>query len=609
MSDVNLPKNCLLLYKNKPARMISFDGKKIEIEISGSGPLKVRPKDVSLLHPGPLTSLANLQPVSGDVETAWELLAGSTTTLAEIAELAFDEFTPTTAWSVWQLVDEGIYFHGSMDAIQVRTEAEVSKLIQEKTAKEAEAESWEKFLTRLKNNALEEADGRYLSDLIAIAQGQSKQSKILKALKQAETPENAHALLLKLNQWTENNNPYPQRIGVSTRSPEFPLGTLLDEPRRDLTHLPAFAIDDEGSTDPDDAISWDNGRFWVHIADAAALITPDSLPDLEARGRGANLYLPEGTITMLPHEATDQLGLGLQEKSPALSFGFIVNEKGELSDLEIVPSWVHVTRTTYADAETWLEEDPFRSIRQAAERYAARRQENGAIEIDLPEVRIRVDENGQVVIRPLLKLRSRDMVRDAMLMTGEAVARYAFENSIPFPYTTQDPPSEPVPPAETPSQFFARRRLMSPSRQSTQPGAHAGLGMGFYAQATSPLRRYLDLVVHQQLRAHLNGEAPLNEQELMERVGSASAVSSDVRYTERLSNRHWTMVYLLQNPDWTGEGIVIEKRGKKDVFLVPELDLETRISMKGERPLESIVSLSLNGVDLPQLEAFFHAAD
>ena len=605
MVDSVLKQNSLLLYKNKPARLVTPGSKKIGLDIAESGKASVRPKDVTLLHPGPLKSLADLRPLVGDVMTAWELLAGETTTLEELAELAFDEFTPATAWATWQIVADGLYFMGTPEVIKARTEEEVKKLKTARAEKEAKAEAWSSFLTRLQENRLQPEDGRYLQDLITLAQKQSKQSKILEALKQAETPENAHALLLKLGQWDNHTNPYPIRIGVASKSPKFPLDGLLPEERRDLTHLPAFAIDDEGNQDPDDALSWEDGRLWVHIADVAALVSPDSLADLEARGHGANLYLPEGTVTMLPAEATALLGLGLQEKSPALSFGFNVSENGEVSNLEIVPSWVHVTRLTYAEVDTRLEEEPFRSLYEISQTYERRRQDNGAIKIDLPEIRIKVNEDGIVEIRPLLKLRSRDMVRDAMLMTGEAVARYAFEQGIPLPYTTQDAPSEPLPPAETPSQFFARRRLMTPSRQSTQPGAHAGLGMGFYAQATSPLRRYLDMVVHQQLRAHINGDKPLDEQEVMARVGAASAISGDVRYAERLSIRHWTMVYLLQNPDWTGEGIVIEKRGRKDVILIPDLDLETRIGMKGERPLDSTVQITLNGVDLPNLEAYF----
>lgn len=609
MIDTKLKQNCLLLYKNKPARLLLPGSKKIEIDVAQLGRISVRPKDVTLLHPGPLKSLADLRPVTGDVATAWELLAGEATTLADLAELAFYEFTPATAWAIWQLLEEGLYFVGTPEAIQTRTEIEVAEIKAARAEKEAEAEAWASFLTRLETNALLPEDGRYLQEIIPLAQGQSNQSKVLKALGQAETPENAHALLLKIGQWDVSHNPYPARVGVSTQSSEFPLDGLLTESRRDLTHLPAFAIDDEGNKDPDDALSWDNGRFWVHIADVAALVSPDSLADLEARGRGANLYLPEGTVTMLPAEATALLGLGLQEKSPALSFGFEVSEIGEVRNLEIVPSWVRVTRITYAEADTRLEEEPFRTLYETTQIYERRRQENDAIEIDLPEIRIKVNEDGLVDIRPLLRLRSRDMVRDAMLMTGEAVARYAFEQEIPLPYTTQDAPSEPLPPATTPSEFFARRRLMTPSRQSTQPGAHAGLGMGFYAQATSPLRRYLDMVVHQQLRAHINGAEPMDAQEVMARVGAAGAVSGDVRYAERLSIRHWTMVYLLQNPEWTGEGIVIEKRGKKDVVLIPDLDMDTRISMKGERPLDSTVQLAISDIDLPNLEAFFRVLD
>ncbi|MBK7178163.1 MAG: hypothetical protein IPH82_13410 [Chloroflexi bacterium] len=57
--------------------------------------------------------------------------------------------------------------------------------------------------------------------------------------------------------------------------------------------------------------------------------------------------------------------------------------------------------------------------------------------IELPEVRVRVAEDGAVSIRPLPNLRSRDLVRDAMLLAGEAIARFAFSHNIPLPYTTR----------------------------------------------------------------------------------------------------------------------------------------------------------------------------
>ncbi|MCA9976731.1 MAG: RNB domain-containing ribonuclease, partial [Anaerolineales bacterium] len=386
------------------------------------------------------------------------------------------------------------------------------------------------------------------------------------------------------------------------------LPSLPDEARRDLTHLLAFAMDDEGNQDPDDALSWEgedfpNGRLWVHIADVAALVPPDSPADLEARARAANLYLPEGTIHMLPPAATAVLALGLSELSPALSFALAVSPAGEVTLTEIVPSWVRVTRLTYAQAEERLADEPLAQLLAAAQVFTARRVALGAIELDLPEVRVKV-EAGEIEIRPLPTLRSRDMVRDAMLMTGEAVARFALQNQLPIPFTTQPPPlpAEALP--EGLAGQFAQRKLMQRSQPSSLPGPHTGLGLPLYVQCTSPLRRYLDLVAHQQLRAFLRGEAVLDEQALMARVGAADAINGSVRTAERLSIVHWTMVYLQRRPDWTGEGVLVDRRGRRDIVLIPELALDVGVYSKGGA-LNAAVVLKLTGVDLPTREAHF----
>jgi exoribonuclease II len=382
------------------------------------------------------------------------------------------------------------------------------------------------------------------------------------------------------------------------------LDNLLDESRRDLTHLPAFAIDDEGSQDPDDALSWDNGRIWVHIADAAALIKPDSPADIEARARGANLYLPEGTVLMLPAQATQMLALGLNDISPALSFGFETNDEGEIIDLEITPSWVRVTRMSYEEAELHLEESPLCQLLQAAHNYEKRRMANGAVDIDLPEVKVRV-ENDTVMITPLPNLQSRDLVREAMLMTGEAVAKFATEHNIPIPFSIQDEPVGELPAEHSPSAMFALRRLLKPSQKSSIAGKHHGLGMELYTQATSPLRRYLDLIVHQQLRSYLHGQAVMESQTLIKLIGSTESIMREVRFVERKSNQHWKWVFLIQHPEWSGEGIVVEKRGKRHTILVPQLDIDTSLYPSGDLALDSGVSLAVSSVDLVNLEASF----
>ena len=382
---------------------------------------------------------------------------------------------------------------------------------------------------------------------------------------------------------------------------------LPEEQRVDLTGLPAYAIDDEGNLDPDDALSIDGDRLWVHVADAAALVSTDSAVDQEARGRGATLYLPELTAPMLPVAAVERLGLGLAEISPALSFGLSLDDAGEVIDIEIVSSWVRVQRLSYATVETRLDQEPFRRLDELARRHRARRAAAGAIFIDLPEVKMQVVE-GRVSIAPLPRLRSRTLVSEAMLMAGVAAARFALARGLPFPFTTQAV-ADPVERAPTSlAAMHALRRSLRPRQYSSQPGPHGGLGLEVYAQVTSPLRRYLDLVAHQQLRAVLRGVEPLDEQAIIARVGAAEAVSGGVRRAERLSREHWTLVYLQQHPGWQGEGVLVEKRAPRGTVLVPALALETRLKIADSIVPDSVLPLRLAGLDLPAREAYFKLA-
>ena len=181
--------------------------------------------------------------------------------------------------------------------------------------------------------------------------------------------------------------------------------------------------------------------------------------------------------------------------------------------------------------------------------------------------------------------------------------------TLPLPYSRQDEPLERITPLDGPAAMFAQRRAMQRAQQRPAPGPHTGLGLPAYVQATSPLRRYGDLLVHQQLRAHLAGAPLLDANELTLRLGTADAVSGAVRTAERLSNAHWTMVYLLQNPDWTGEGVVIENKPGRDLVLIPALAWETELYGRRPRPLNSPVALALESVDLPQRTARFVAQD
>ena len=593
----------LVLYKIHPARVVSV-GEKIEIELEGGQSKRVRPKDVTPLHPGPLKRLADLhEPGAAQLEEAWELLEGAETDLKELAELMFDDFTPASAWAVWRLLDEGLYFQGTPEAIQPRSREAIEQDRAEREAKARAEQEWAGFMARLGEGRISDDDRPRLAEVERLANQQGEHSRILKALELPETPQAAHRLLVSLGYWPPEHNPYPARSNVAVTDPALPVPALADEQRLDLTHLPAFAIDDEGNQDPDDAVSIEGGRIWVHVADVAALVAPDGELDREARARGANLYVPEGIVNMLPQAVTELLGLGLQETSPALSFGVTVDDDGRLADIEIRPSWIRAQRLTYAEAETRLSEAPFAALNAAAERYRARRQAAGAAGIDLPEVSVRV-QDGEIVIRPIDRHGSRAMVTDLMLMAGEAAAAWCGARGLPIPHATQPPPDS-IQHPEGMAGMYAYRRQFKPSRTSIAPGPHFGLGLDAYARATSPLRRYADLLVHQQVRAALRGEEPLTAEQVSARAGEADQGGIAVRRAERQSNQHWKLLYLKRHKGWQGEGVVVELGERKDTAMIPDLALETKLRAKSDLSLDQRLMLGVADVDLYDLDARF----
>ncbi len=616
-SDLNV--GALLLYKSQPAELIRL-GDKIEINlILQSQTKKVRPKDIYLLHPGPVTKLDVLSPPADDLEEARSLLNGEETTLEEIAELVFNKTSVSAIWSAWQLVTDGIHFHGSPKSIKARSDEEFAQEKVRRAAKKARRESWQEFLVRVEKKALIDADRNFMGEIENLALERGSESRLLLHLGRQQTKENAHALLIELGFWKKSYNPYPQRLELEDNSPlETPdcnatdseITTDADTERLDLTGLPAFAIDDEGSNDPDDAISFDGERLWVHVADVASLIEIDSPVDMSARARAATLYLPEGTRTMLPESFTEKLGIGLQETSKALSFAVSIDEKSNILALEVIPSRIKVSRLTYKEAEELISKNEhLKKISEITKAHRQIRLRADAVEIDMPESKVKVIDD-QVTITPLSRLTSREMVSEAMLMAGSACALYAKEHNLPMPHAGQVAPNNEMPETYDLAPLvamFAKRRTMRPGRITCAPQSHFGLGMTAYIRVTSPLRRYLDLVAHQQLRLHLKGATPLNENEITQRIGAVNATSNRIRQAERLSNRHWTLVFLQQHPDWQGEAVVIAEWGRKSLLIIPELALEFEQNLSDNPLPGSHVILSAPRVNLPYLEVFFRS--
>lgn len=589
----------LVIYKNRPA-LAEERGDKLELTLPDGARARVRPKDVLFLHPGP--ARLPLEVPEGEEEAAWELLQGQAVSLKELAELVYGAYTPEAAYGAYLLAQRGERFVLEGDRVRARTPEELAALLRAKRAREEREQAFQEAVGRLKEGRWLPEDRPLLAEAEALAWGERRESRLMRALALPETPEAAHALLLRLGLWRWEN-PHPRRLGLPLTPPDLPLPPLPEEAREDLTHLPAFAVDDEGSQDPDDAVYAERVpegfRLLVHVADVAALVPPGSPQDLEALRRGANLYLPEGTVPMLPQAATERLGLGLQPVSPALTFELWVSEEGELLEERLYPSWVRVQRLTYREA---LGEPALGPLAALAQAFHRKRLAQGALDLALPEVKVRLEE-GRVRLTPLPPYESRLWVREAMLLAGYAAAHLALREGLPFPFATQEAPSRRVE-GEGLAAMWEQRKLLKRAQLKAVPAPHKGLGLPLYAQVTSPLRRYLDLVAHQQLRAWLRGEKPLSQEELLQRVGAAEAVADLVREAERKSKLHWTLVYLLQE-GYEGPGVLVERRGGQGVFLLPELGLSAQVALAQPLPLNAEVRLRFLEADLANLEARF----
>lgn len=630
-----MKKNSLVLYKNAPAVVTDIDGEKFVIRFCVSpatstgkkavyGEQKVREKDVCLLHEGPVSSLEkvldyNDSSISSQILETYELLQSDESTatakisLEEIAELGRGNFAPDESWKIYETLIQGLEFALSLEELKngqimfvPRSQDEINQINQKNYEKEHEAEIRQAFINRLKEKKLNlPDDAKFMGEVEAFALCKTDKCKTLQEAKIPLTIEKAHKLLIETGIWDFTKNPYPSRYGFSFASASEQLGPMPDEERVEVPGF-AYAIDGEHSTDPDDAVTFDGEYLWVHIADPASSVEPDSKIDIAARGRGTTLYIPEGASRMLCESCLEDYALGLKEDSRALSFRLKLTDDAQIEDCTVMKTKVTVKRMTYKEAEEQKEADFLKPLFEIARKNKAKREAHNAVTIQMPEVHITVDkETKKVTVEPDEKYESNDMIQEMMLLAGEGAARFAFKNQIPFPFVSQESPEFPASIPEGYAGSFAMIKCMRKRSVGITPAPHAGLGLSFYSQVTSPLRRYGDLIAHQQLRAFIDGRRLLNKDEMLERVAAGDAASLAARKASRLSDTHWKLVYLLQNPENQYEAYCIDVRGGDALFLIPCLDMQTTIKGGSNYQLNQKVELKMSRVDIPTQEVEF----
>jgi exoribonuclease-2 len=634
--------NALVVYKNKPALVKEISNGKITISLQNAEQVKVRDKDIELIHPGPVKNLNEILNIhKGDavsrnvvsrnapVKEAWELMQddeAASHSLKDFAALVFGEYNAASAYAAYCLLSDGLYFSGTIHSVVPKSREVVEAEERKREEKQRETGERAAFLEKIKQclkkpaaNPLLPEDARFLQDVEALAYGKSAKSRTMKDLGLGETPEDAHAMLLTTGFWTPHINPHPLRFGIPQSSADIPLEPPPPEDRVDLCHLAAFAIDSPWSVDPDDAVSIETSTegkcvLYVHVADPASSVVPGSPEEREARDRGATLYLPETTIRMFAENALPLFALGLCEKSPALTFKMTIDEDGEIRDTEIFPSVVKVRRITYEEADNIMEEpnetdsESLRALYDLAARFYKRRSLMGAINIDLPEIHVTV-EDGNVEIKPVIHYRSASLVRECMIIAGEGAGNWAIGKGLAFPYISQEIELQGKVPGSL-AGSWQLRRCMRPRVLSTKPGRHQGLGLDTYTQVTSPLRRYTDLLAHLQIRAFLRGVKPLPSEEVMAHLGAGEAAAAAVSHAERFSKNHWKMIYLSGKKDSVWDAVALEQKGNRWAVIIPSLAFETQVPLHRDVLPNDEVKLILKSVHIPKGEAVFvHSND
>ncbi|QTQ16495.1 ribonuclease catalytic domain-containing protein [Treponema parvum] len=634
-----IQKKSLVLYKKQPAVVTEVDGDKYTIEfraVSAAGisaaassaagaktpqfsVQKVREKDIIFLIDG-VSSIQSVlsfedKNILKQIKEVYELIisdeeeASKAVSFSELKELVSSAFPADGAWFLYDALlnsfefklDEEEMKHGKLQFFP-QTEDSIKSMQKKMEEKEKSAAVREEFLSRLKQKKLIlPDDAKFMVDVEALALGKSDKSKTLQDAGIKQTQENAHKILLDTGIWEITRNPYPVRWGLSMQSATESLPSPPKEERIAVEGF-AYAIDSEYSNDPDDAVGWDGTYLWVHIADPASTVIPDSSIDKTARARGATLYIPEGASRMLCESVLSDYALGLNDVSYALSFRIKFDEKGAVEDCAVLKTAVRVKRLSFAKADEMKESKELHPLFEIAKQNEERRKKAGAVLITLPEVHISVDKDTKKVeITKDERYESEDVVREAMLLAGEGAAKFAFKNNIPFPYVSQDKPEIPKDLPQGLAGQFKLRRCMRKRNVGVTPSPHSGLGISMYSQVTSPLRRYGDLVAHEQLHAFLDKKELLTKDVMLERISAGDAAAAACKNAERNSNLHWTLVYLLQNPDWKGEAVCVEQKGNQGVFIIPSLAQETLLTPLSPVALNGSITVQAAKIDIVNL--------
>lgn len=341
---------------------------------------------------------------------------------------------------------------------------------------------------------------------------------------------------------------------------------------RELIERPCLAIDAASSTEIDDAIeveidpSTDTKWLHVYVADPTRIIPFGSDVELKARNLASSIYLPMGRVPMLAHPAARAASLSSTKLNAAMCFSAKIDENdGSIVDFKVKPvilsKVVHMTPETAR--QTLLSGngpclDQLSLLELLSKKRYERRKNDGMVSFTLPYPKIQVDPLTHKVkyfeIADFEKEANdpiRRLVTESMITAGQVAALVAQEAKIVIPYRYHEV-SEDTPKHKEPSSIYEAHQLLRTLKASAIdliPRFHYSMGIFGYAKATSPLRRYFDLLLHYQLYAGLSIHGgclkkPLSREEMASIVVRPYRHEQYLKRLERASVRYWALMHL-----------------------------------------------------------------
>jgi exoribonuclease-2 len=606
--------------------VLELKGERLHVLTQNSREMTLTPKRV--LHVGPRLPVADLsrqqmlnylentarerEILKGAIklEELWELLAAEdqAVSVAELADLWFGQSAPDQVAATGRRLREDRFLFKQKDNLAIPNPPEVVEQLKEKHYRELE---------RLRE--LEEI-GAWLEKVWAgqpAAAGPWKEGvvELLRrlALWGPEAPDYAQGkayldraglhpgeapfrLLVQLGVFQEDEDldlyrqevPLefsPEGLGQARQLAQTAPADLYAERRRDLTHLEVITIDGERTRDFDDALSLEEvpggWRLGIHIADVSAQVLPGTPLDLEAQERGTSIYLPERRLPMLPEELSeDTVSLLAHRERLGLSFLVTLDPEAEIKDWEIVPSRIKVRRRlTYHEVDGLLNHDRLlANLGRLIQRLKERRLARGGHELKLPEVWVTFTPQGDVqLVVEDQETASRQLVAEAMVLANSLAAQFLADQGIAAIYRGQPEPREAIKstPEKSLLELWQDRRRLSRVVMDLSPSPHWGLGLPCYTFATSPIRRYLDLVIHRQLLAVVSGQPPAYRPEELEPI--LANIEPAMRRAGLLKARrlrYWLLKYLTSRIGHKMEALVLEGMPARHRLMLPDILLE-----------------------------------